>query len=409
MNRRRRRPNYFGWALFILVVIFGYYFNQVYLPTQPNPFEPTPTATRSAESFVTEGKALFTQGKLLQSIDAYKQAIQSNPSEPATYIVLAQVQVFAGQYKDAQHNAENALLLNQNNSMANAVRAWALDFQEGKNDEAMTAIQEALKIDPNNGIAHAYYVEILVDSGSFDNTEKAIEESKVALSLAPDSLEAHRARGYLLEATSNYEEAISEYQKAAQINNNIPDLHMSLGRNYRALSVYDKAIEEFIFANTLNPSDPLPELFISRTYATIGEYKKAVQYAEEAVKNDPADAKLHGNLGVMYSRDTDWFNAEKELSLAVHGGTTEDGHLVNGIELSNNSRIAEYYYTYGLVLGRLNRCGEALPIARDLVQRVSSDETAVTNAAEINRICQQNLDATPIPTPADTETPTPSS
>jgi hypothetical protein len=46
MNRRKRRPNYFAWAIFVLVVLFGYYFDQVYLPTQPSPFEPTPTPTR---------------------------------------------------------------------------------------------------------------------------------------------------------------------------------------------------------------------------------------------------------------------------------------------------------------------------------------------------------------------------
>ena len=62
MTRRRKRPNLFGWTLFGLVLLFGYYFNQVYLPTQPNPFEATPTATRSPEGLVTEAEELFKQG-----------------------------------------------------------------------------------------------------------------------------------------------------------------------------------------------------------------------------------------------------------------------------------------------------------------------------------------------------------
>ncbi len=56
MNRRKKRPNYFSLMILGLVLLFGYYFDQVYLPTQPNPFEPTPTPTRSPESFVTEAE-----------------------------------------------------------------------------------------------------------------------------------------------------------------------------------------------------------------------------------------------------------------------------------------------------------------------------------------------------------------
>jgi hypothetical protein len=39
------------------------------------------------------------------------------------------MQVWAGQYEEAQENAESGLLLSSNNAMAHAVHAWALDFQ----------------------------------------------------------------------------------------------------------------------------------------------------------------------------------------------------------------------------------------------------------------------------------------
>ena len=132
MTKRRKRPNLFGWALLGLVLLFGYYFDQVYLPAQPNPFEATPTATRSAESYVTEAEDLFTAGKLPQAIEAYESAIKSSPQDPALYIALARIQVWAGQPDKAQANAENAILLSPNNSMAHAVRAWAMDFKKGR-------------------------------------------------------------------------------------------------------------------------------------------------------------------------------------------------------------------------------------------------------------------------------------
>jgi tetratricopeptide (TPR) repeat protein len=373
-----------------LILLFGYYFNQIYLPAQPNPFLPTPTPTRSPESFVTEAQALFAEGKLLPAIEAYQSAIAASPQDSTLYVALARVQVFAGQYAEAEKNAKNAILLNPNNALAHGVLAWALNFQEGKNAEAQASIQEALRLDPNNALLHAYNVEILINSG-FDGVQKAIDESRVALALDPNIVETHRARALLLEATTNYEEAIAEYQAAIQINPNIADLYIGLGLNYRVLQVYDEAITAFTRANALNPADPFPDLYISRTYATIGEFAKSLQYAETAVQDRPDDPSLRGNLGVMYYRNNFWPEAIQQLGYTIYGGVTEDGVKIEGIPLVNDFRVAEYYYTYGLALARTNQCGEALQIAQLLQTRVPADENAQFGASEINRICAEKL------------------
>ena len=409
MTRRRKRPNLFGWTVFGLVLLFGYYFDQIYLPAQPNPFDATPTPTRSPESLATEADQLFQDGKLLQSIDAYESAIKASPQDPTLYIALARVQVFAGYPKEAQANAENAILLSPNNSMAHAVRAWAFDFQGGEenNSKAMDAIQEALRYDDRNAIAHAYYAEILVDSGLFENFDKAAEESRVAYALDPNLLETHRARAYILSATgsegNNYELAIQEYREAIKINKNISMLHIELGKNLRFMQVYEDAINEFTIANTLNPTDPEPDYLISRTYATIGEYEKALQYAETAVKDKPADPRFRGNYGVMFYRNYFYPKAVEQLSLAVNGGRTENGLPIQGLPLSNDTRVAEFYYTYGLAMARVNQCGEALKMSQTLQANLSNDENASAAATEIINICEENLN-NPV---VDTETPIP--
>jgi tetratricopeptide (TPR) repeat protein len=314
--------------------------------------------------------------------------------------------VFAGLPKEAQANAENALLLSPNNSMAHAVRAWALDFEDGKNGEAMEAIDKALEIDPNNALAHAYRVEILIDSQSFDNVATAAEVSRTALALDPNALETRRARAYVLEATANYEEAIQFYRSAIEVNPYLPILHLELGRNLRFLQVYDEAIKEFNTANTLNPGDPQPDLFISRTYATIGEYEKALQYAETAVKDRPTDPSLRGNYGVMYYRNFKYTDAVQQLGLAINGGKTDNGLPIQGIPLSDDPRISEYYFTYGLALARTNQCGQALPIAQTLQGQFSGDELVLDAANAIIQICQENLDNPVVDTPVPTEEPT---
>jgi len=399
MNRRRRRPNWFRIAILLLLIAAGIYLDRVIIPTVPQPFVPTATPTRDPESYAVEADALFQEGKLVPSIDSYTSAIQASPDDPSLFISRARAQIYAGQYAEAETSAQDALLLSPNNSMAHVMLAWALDFQ-GDYLGAETAINRALELDPNNAMAYAIYVEILVDSyysgtGSFEDLTKAAEQSHKARDLDPNALETHRARGIILEATQNYEEAIREFQAALAVNENIPDLHMFLGRNYRFLGVYDKAVEEFTRANALNPGDPTPDLYISRAYAAVGEYAKATQYAETAVTDNPVDANLRGNLGVMYYQNFQWPEAVEQLKIVVAGGATEDNQPIEPIPLANDARITEYYYTYGFVLARLNRCGEALQISQQIKTRVPTDEIAFANAEEIENICQQNLAATP--------------
>ncbi len=408
MNRKRPvRPNWFRIILLCLLVLGGSYVNRFVIPNQPSPFIATPTTTRAPESFITEAEENFKLGKLIPAIDSYKKAIIARPQDPATHIALARVQVFAGQYEDARTSAEDALLLNPDNSMAHAVRAWALDFL-GEYLEAESSIKRALELDDRNALAHAYYVEILLDYfqygvGSFENVEKANEESKVAMALAPDTLETHRARGYVLEVTGNYEEAIREYEAAVVINPNIADLHLALGGNYTALGDYVQAVEEYTRADALNSEDPTPDLLISRVYATTGDYAKGQQYAESAVQNNPADASLRGNLGVMYYKNSYFAEAIEQLNFVVNGGLTEDGIQLSPMPLvPGNVRLAGYYATYGFALADTNRCGEALLITQMLQARVPDDETAAGNASEIISRCQKNLVQTPEPPPTST-------
>jgi hypothetical protein len=87
---------------------------------------------------------------------------------------------------------------------------------------------------------------------------------------------------------------------------------------------------------------------------------------------------------------------------------------VDPINLTPDTRIVEYYYTYGLALARLGRCGDGLKTAQLVLDRAPADEIAVANSNEIINICRQNLNATSTPVPEDgqgesvpTETPTP--
>jgi tetratricopeptide (TPR) repeat protein len=405
MNTRRKRHSS-PWRIFLLLALIGtfLYLNQVVVPATPPLFIPTPTPTRSPEAFVNEGEQLFKEGKLAQAIQAYKQGLLTDPDNPATYVTLARLQVFAGDYDAAIENTQNALLINPNNPLAHAVQGWALSFQN-EDLQAEAAAKKALELDPNNALAHAYYAEILLNKEDFGDLDKAIEHSKTARELDPSLLETHRARGLVLLNTQNIDEAIDELKAAIAINDKIANLHLNLGFAYRVRGDNDLAVEELLTAFALNPSSPEAPTEISLAYANEGQFGKAVQYAEQSVKVDPPNARLHGNLGVMYYRNQELDKAINELALVVHGGTTEDGQAVEGLPL-DYSTVAQYYWFYGFALAKSNRCTEAVPVFQALLSGVPDYELAVENAQAGIALCQESL-GTPAPTPEEEATPTP--
>lgn len=382
------------------------YINQVVVPQTPPLFVPTPTPTRSPEAYLAEAQELETDGKYAQAIDLYNEALLLSPDNPSLYISIARLQIYTSQFEKAVDNAGNALVINPGNAQAMALRGYALGRLEDYANAA-SVLDEAVALDPNNPWTYAYIAEILAlrsqaPGGDAEMLNRAIEYSKKALELNPNLLEAHRARGIVLELTSNYEEAVKEFEAAIAINPYIADLHIYLGKNYRAIGEDSKAITEYNNAITLNPSDPVPYQSLSRTYAKLGDYPNSILFGEQAIERNPTDPYLYGNLGVVHYRNGDTPRAIEYLTIAVRGGTAATGETVEGLEL-DYWPVSEYYYMLGLALANVGRCGEALPIAQAVAEGVSTEEFSVTNAEEIVNICQQVSEGD-LPTAVVTET-----
>jgi tetratricopeptide (TPR) repeat protein len=394
-KKRRPRSNPLRVLALLLLVGGAVYLERFIVPTVPPLFVPTLTPTRSPASIVLEAESLYQAGKLDQAEQAYQEAIQVDPQQSALYVALARVQVFSGKYQEAETNARDALLVDPNSAIANAVLAWALDFQAGEStdsvqsasllSESETQIGRALSLDPNSALAKAYHAEILMDAGDY---AQALEEAKAAVAADPNLLEAQRALGYVWERTDNPDQAIEAYQTALRINPNLPMLHIALGDMYLKQGNTDQAVNSYLKASALAPTNSIPLGRIALAYARVGEYGKASQYASNAVDQDPSNPRLHGDLGRMFYKNNDFPNAVSELRLAIEGGQAAGGQRVQGLNLDpGDAKVVELYYTYGLALAKNNQCSQGVPIFDALLHGVPDDEIATTNAYQGLVIC----------------------
>lgn len=403
-RKRRRRSN--PWRVLGLLLLIGalLYLNSFIIPEAPPLFVATQVPTRSPATLVLEAESLFDSGKLAQAESAYLEAIAIDPDNPEYYIALARVQVFAGDYAEAVINASNAVLLDENSAMANAVLGWTLDFQAFADPEAastldaLARVEKAVELDPDSALARAYYAEVIIDD-DLEAYDRAREQAELALRLDPNLLEAQRAMGYVWERTGNYDLAFEAYSNALRINPNLAVLHISIGNMQFVQGNVQEAIRSYTTATTLAPEDVVPNQLIARAYAQVGEFGKASQFAQTAVDLQPENARLHGDLGRMYYKNAEYEQAIASFAVAIEGGMLEGGTVVQGLPLDPGDPIlVEFYYMYGLALAKTNQCGLGSEIARALIAGVSANEDAVTNAEEILILCGE-LPPRPTDTP----------
>lgn len=397
-QRRMRRSNPALIILFIAIIGAVIYFDQFVVEALPLPQSPTYTPTPIPESLENEADLLFEEGNTHQAIEIYEQAILLDPHNTDLHVKLAHTLILAGRYEEAQTSAQNALLLNPENPKALAELGRSLNYL-GDIIGAEEALEDALELDPNSIEAHAYYAEVLMDQ---DLVEDAAYHSREAVALDPASLEARQARGYVLYLTGNYDEAEVEYAAALDINDRVADLHLYMGLVYWAQGRMEEAIDEFTLADTYDPSNPYPDVYTSRIYIYLGEFAKAAQYAKSAVEDDPSNPHRWANWGTALYKNRQYQEAIEAFSMAIQGGTTTEGEVVEGLSLNYDE--AEYFSLYGLALAYTRQCKEAIPIFQALQANVPADQNSIDNADAGIAVCEDYAANPPTSTPPPTVT-----
>lgn len=363
------------------------------------PFLPTPTPTRTANSFAAEGETNFQAGKLDAAIESYLLATSLEPNNSTIWAELARIQTYSSnllttdaektqRLKEAIASAEKAVAVNPDDSSAYAVQAFAYDwfaYPVYSGDEASNyllkaeqSIAKALQLDSQNALAIAYRAEIFLDQLRY---KEALDYANRALEIDPGSMDVQRIHGFVMESLGNsYNEAIESYKKAVEINPNLTFLYISIGVNYRQLKKTDLALEYFAKAVKINEQngikDPIPYLAIANTYINIGESFSAARNVMRAVEFTPDNANVYAQLGLVYFKSRNYEGSIPAFKCAIDGCTALESCIVRqdcteetdpltvppyeitGLPLTQNTLV--YYYTYGSVLSAMHRKGDDL-------------------------------------------------
>ncbi len=430
--RQHRTSNSILIMILLVLVVASFFLVRSVLFTKEikSPFEPSPTPTRPSTSYALEGETWFTAGNLEEAIKAYQQAVKDDPNNAQLWSEMARIQAYSSTTKatdeekrniltDAMTSIDTAKRIAPDDSTVHAIRAFVLDWNAtpvlaGENSQLMynEAEQEALQalqLDKNNTLALAYYAEILVDQQKWTQAEQNIQ---LAMERNEPLMDVYRVNAYVQESLGNYNEAIKQYEQAAKITPNLAFLYIYIGYNYRQLRLYQNALENFEKAVNINKqlgvSDPIPYLAIGKTYTQTGDFFSAALNVRAALKLNPTNADVYGNLGVVYFKSRNYESSILALQCAVAGCDNKvscNVRTVDQCEDPNNPSITivglplstttvVYYYTYASVLAGMNGpgqnppyCSLAVPILKQIRAAFTSDESIISIIQPSEEIC----------------------
>ena len=135
-----------------------------------------------------------TAKDLDQSIELYKSVIRRDPKFAPAYAGLADAWLIYREYGDmaeaeaydnASKAAEAALKLDPNLSSAHRAKGFIAYWWRYDAKAALAAFRRALSINPNDGLTHLWYANILSDLGQHKAAQREYDEAKLQMPGTP--------------------------------------------------------------------------------------------------------------------------------------------------------------------------------------------------------------------------------
>lgn len=347
-------------------------------------------STGNADEVVAQAEQAYQQGQLSEAIEYYREATELSPDDANNYVQIARLLIYESSItpgarstellQEAMEAADNAILVDPFDPAGFAIKGKVFDWQ-GRPDQASSMILQAIDINKDYGLAHAYLAEAYVDLTRWDQAEQAIEQ---AVALEPEHVDVRREYGYMFEMFGDYASAATQYEAAAQLHPRLVPVRVALARVYRELGKTDEALDQLFEAQTVNSTSPLVAYEIGRTYEVyLGNTESALEYYTRA-------ADLDDTYGSPWVR---------MASLRYFEGRYADAIVAFERAIALDALPNALKYQVGLAYANENRCDTAVQYLEEAQALALEDELMMDAITSGFELCQQTPpEITPEPT-----------
>lgn len=237
-----------------------------------------------AQIYYELGHLYLRKEDKINSISAFKLAVEENPDNPFYNNSLAYAYTKAELFEDAIAHYQKAIEINPDKEWTSIVcQALGSIYAEhiGNLEAAVATYQAGIILDPNNYDLYLALGDIYMADYDLD---KAIKAYCDAITLNPEDYRGYSKCGIALWEKDFLEEALISYHKAIELNPENEFAHNNLGILYLdGLMDAEEALEYFEEAIELNPSYTLAYFNAGRASQQMGFTNDAARYYQMAI------------------------------------------------------------------------------------------------------------------------------
>jgi arylsulfatase A-like enzyme/tetratricopeptide (TPR) repeat protein len=256
------------------------------------------------DAWVALGRLYRRQGRLAESLVAFREAHAERPLDPFLVSKLANAMISMQQFAEAEELLLAALAEHPGDPYIVFALARVMEAT-GRFAEAEDSFRRVVELDPRSAPSHVRLASLALRRRDLDTARAELD---AAMRLDPRVAEASLIKGQLLESQNRLDEAAQAYREELSSSpNSLPAaialsrLEGRLGRPAEQERVLRGAIRE-------NPRSPGPYLVLALTFLQRGErLAEAVELAELGLQQQPQGqelqmayfllANLHDRLG----------------------------------------------------------------------------------------------------------------
>jgi len=187
-------------------------------------------------------------------------------------------------------------------------------------DQAITWLNRALEIRPNDSLTLTYRGETYKDMKHYD---QALVDLNHALEIRPNDSWTLTHRGLLYQEMRHHEEALADLNRALEISPNDSWTLTHRGENYKQMKRYEEALADLNRALEISPNDSWILTYRNLLYQEMKRYEEALTDLNRALEVSPSSWILtHRNL--LYQKMKRYDEALADLSHALKIGRPDD-------------------------------------------------------------------------------------
>ena len=201
-------------------------------------------------------------------------------------------------------------------------RLAAIDYAEGRTDEAHDAIDALIESNADAVQAHVLKGRFLIAERQIDEAVKVLDE---AVSADPASVVAHYALGTVYAQRYDYEQAIGSFNEVLRLNPRAIAAQLQLARLHLATGDAETSVQlsESVLAE--QPDHPVSRLVLAQSLMGSQQLDRAESELDRLVEEFPQVALVHVQLGTLHSlrQDLDAATRAFEEALLLDGSSLE--------------------------------------------------------------------------------------